>query len=72
MNSSIKNIETENFRATLNDKGGFEIKAITPASKALYRLKKSSNPAKPVALTAGELLAELDNLEAKVKQLAAI
>jgi len=71
MNSTIKNIETENFRATFTETG-FEIKAITPASKALYRLKKSTNPAKPVALTAGELLAELDNLEAKVKQLAAI
>ena len=69
--TTIKNIETENFRATYTV-SGYEIKATTPASKALYRLKKSTNPAKPVALTAGELLTELDELEAKVAKLAAI
>jgi beta-lactamase class A len=72
MNSTIKNIETENFRATLNDKGEFQIKAIAPGAKALYRLKKYSNPTPSYATTATELLEELDELEAKVKQLAGI
>lgn len=71
MNTLIKTVETANFRATATDTG-YEIKAITPESKALFRLKKMSNPSKANATATQAILSDLAELESKVAALTAI
>lgn len=69
MSASIKIIESENFRATLTFGGSNEIKAITPAGKALLRLKKMPNPFRSLSASAVGIIDELESYEGKVEAL---
>ena len=71
---TIKIIETANFRATVNAEAGegYTIKAITPESKALLRVKKMANPIKAGNMAVDALLQKLDALEDKTEALKKI
>jgi hypothetical protein len=70
---TIKIIETANFRATVNKAvSGYTIKAITPESKALLRVKQMRNPIEAGNLAVDALLQKLDALEDKTEALKKI